>query len=526
MNNVKKIKPSPEAQSMATAIEGIRRMFVDVVQKNRIVDEKQTPARRAAFVKQHGSAHGVFQVNDFLPENYRIGIFQPGARFEAWVRYSSDVPNEKPDKNTTVGIGIKLFNVPGLKSLEDDQHSSTLDFILQNTEVFFAADAMEMCEFKTAALNGTLNDWLKENPGVDEVLTAMGSNTVKSVLTETMWSCVPYKFGDDNYCKFKISTEFVYEPENPVDIERHDYLAEDMQERLIKSEVRLKFYVQLRTDPDTQSITSARSLWKEDVAIPFHVATLTLPRQDISARNQGVYGETLSYNIWRTLAEMEPLGSIAEARKTIYRSSAHTRLNMNGQTIGEPTLPRPPGAPVPPYDSSFEQPWPEARSEEHEETEYKYFEKFDSANLVPLEPYNYREFPFFTLSTRDSSQGVTFEGFIQFPEFYGQSLLLKNEEHKEEKLRFIFEGINEGVKEVIFNVRVLSGDLSAKISVSCFNANESDLLAEKKDVLAGSEGFNILLKNSDVKDCKVVFSIPADVSLLVVNSVAIITEGE
>ncbi|MDR5615774.1 hypothetical protein [Arsenophonus sp.] len=47
---------TPESQDMETAIEGIRRMFVDKVQRDHIVNNRQTPARRAAFIKQHGSA--------------------------------------------------------------------------------------------------------------------------------------------------------------------------------------------------------------------------------------------------------------------------------------------------------------------------------------------------------------------------------------------------------------------------------------------------------------------------------------
>ena len=352
------VPPTPESGSMQTAIETIRRLFVDKVQHDHIVNEKQTPAKRAAFIKRHGSAHGVFQVSDDLDEKYQVGIFQPGAYYEAWMRFSSDIPDDRPDKNSTVGIGIKLFGVPGEKALEEDVDAETLDFVLQNTEVFFAADAMEMAEFKTAAVNGTLPAWLAEHPETDAILTSM-EKPVDSVLTERLWSCIPYKFGPDDYCKYILSVQYAADPTTPIDMDDPTYLAKDLRERLLNGGAKLDFFVQLRTAAK-ESLINARFVWDEKVAIPVKVATLIIPQQDIAARGQGEYGEVLSYNIWRTLPDMAPVGSIADARKVVYRSSSQKRRNVNGQTIGEPTEPRPPGAPIPPYESTFEQPWPPA----------------------------------------------------------------------------------------------------------------------------------------------------------------------
>ncbi|HVI53529.1 MAG TPA: LodA/GoxA family CTQ-dependent oxidase [Luteibacter sp.] len=356
------VPPSPESGSMRTAIEAIRRLFVDKVQHDHIVNEKQTPAKRAAFIKQHGSAHAVFQVSDDLDERYQVGIFQPGAHYEAWMRFSSDIPDERPDKNSTVGVGIKLFGVPGEKALEEDIHVDTLDFVLQNTEVFFAADAMEMAEFKTAAVNGTLPQWLAEHPETDAILTAM-EKPVDSVLTERLWSCIPYKFGPDDYCKYILSVQSAADPTTPPDMDEPNYLARDLQERLLNGGAKLDFYVQLRTDAK-ESLINARSIWDEKIAVPVKVATLIIPQQDIGARGQAEYGEALSYNIWRTLTDLAPVGSIAEARKVVYRSSSQTRRNVNGQPIGEPIEPRPPGAPIPPYESTFEEPWPPSKADE------------------------------------------------------------------------------------------------------------------------------------------------------------------
>lgn len=449
------LSPRGETDTMETAIEGIRRMFVDKVQHDHIVDERQTPARRAAFIKQHGSAHGVFQVVDNLDKKYQVGIFQPGARFEAWVRYSSDVPDERPDKNTTVGIGIKLFGVPGDKALEEDVKATTLDFILQNTEVFFAADAIEMVEFKAAALNGTLDAFLQDHPETARILDEMGKRTVESVLTEPLWSCIPYQFGEHDYCKFVIRTQSVAEPDAPADKEAPGYLAKDMQERLYNGEVRLDFYVQLRNNPDTQSITSARSLWKEDEAVPVKVATLILPQQNILARGQGTYGETLSYNIWRTLPALKPIGSIADARKVVYRSSAQVRRNVNGQSIAEPSEPRLPGAPTPPYQPTFEQPWPPAKAQQQDQ-ENTVTENFDAVAELLLEKNKYHDYQYFAVSTRDMQQSVRITD-TQHPVAgitAGKVIHFDNTARRQDTLRIVFHPAAGKVKRVRFSVSV------------------------------------------------------------------------
>ncbi|WP_224651209.1 hypothetical protein [Pectobacterium versatile] len=381
----------------SSASEEIRRMFVDETQVGRIVNLKQTPAKRAAFSKQHGVAHGIFRVEDDLQEKYRVGIFKPGTEYKAWVRYSSDTNQNNPDKNTTMGIGIKLFGVPGKKALEEDANATTLDFILQNTQVFFAAYAEEMVDFKAAAMSGALIAWLEANPEAAKILDEMESRTVESVLTEPLWSCVPFKFGENAFCKFKLAVQSVANPNNPPEYDAPDYLARDMQERLMNGEARLNFYVQLRTNNATQSVSSARSLWKENEAIPMKVATLTFPKQNIVARGQADYGESLSFNIWRTLPEMIPLGSIAEARKVIYRSSAQVRRNVNGQAIGEPNQPRLQEMPV--YSSfrpTLQTPWAVG-------TTGNIVENFQGYAETIIPEFSFSHFGELTISTRDMS---------------------------------------------------------------------------------------------------------------------------
>jgi len=326
------------AGNIPEAIEDIRRMFVDEIQIKRIVAQDQTPAKRAAFAKTHGIVNGVLQINDDIDAEYQVGIFQPGKSYTVWARYSSDTAQTAPDFETTVGIGIKVFDVPGKKVLEEEPDGTTVDIILQNTAVFFAADAIEMSDFKAAAMSGNLEEFLKTHPETAEILDSM-EKEVPSLLTERYWSCIPYKFGNE-YCKYILDLQTASNPSSSINVKNNNYLAQDLSERLMNGNAVLNFYIQKRNNPVKQSIISARSLWDEKEAKPEKVATLTLYQQNILTRKQFAYGESLAYNIFRTLPEMEPVGSIAEARKVVYQSSAMVRRNVNGETIGEPVQPR------------------------------------------------------------------------------------------------------------------------------------------------------------------------------------------
>jgi hypothetical protein len=129
------------------------------------------------------------------------------------------------------------------------------------------------------------------------------------------------------------------------------YLRADLIDRLKAGEARFRFLVQFQADDAEMPLDRATVPWSEEVSAPVHVATLILPRQDLTTRGQLAYGENLAFNPWHALQEHEPVGSIAAARKVVYRASADVRRNFNATPLGEPTQPRPaewaPGTPFP-----------------------------------------------------------------------------------------------------------------------------------------------------------------------------------
>lgn len=318
-------------------IECIKQMFVDMVQLGRI-KQGQDPARRPVFLRLHGVAHGTFEVVAGLPEALRVGVFAEQRIFPIWARFSSDLRDGLPDLKSTVGISFKLFGVDGAKVLSPDEDSTTADFLFQNMNIFFANDAHDMCAFTKSAFEGTSDAWLKDHPRTAEILNDM-KKEVESVLTTPYWSVIPFRLGE-TFCKYKLVPELAPDGSEP-NYNDPNYLRVDLEERFKKGEVRFKFMVQPYLDEKLTPLDEATVPWNETASEPIHVATLTFHAQDITARGQSNYGESLSFNPWRTLLVHEPVGSIAEARKVAYHASATLRRNVNGEPIGEPTELRP-----------------------------------------------------------------------------------------------------------------------------------------------------------------------------------------
>lgn len=308
-------------------------MFVDIGQAKRI-ELGQRPAERAVFRKLHGVASGQLVMEKNLPKEFRVGVFNHD-RLDAWVRFSSDTAPTSPDLKSTLGIGIKLFGIPGPTALGED--GNTADFIMQNFPIFFVENAKEMVEFTYAGVvEQDYPGYLAEHKTTNDILDRM-EKVEGSVLTATYWAILPFRCGARHYVKYRLEPETA--PEN-VPNDGNDYLAVDMARRLAQREYRFRFMVQLRTNAPTMPLDEATVEWPETESPFVHVATLILPRQDICTRGQAEYGQGLAFNIWRVPVDQAPVGSIAEARKLAYAAGARLRHEANGQGLQDPSLPR------------------------------------------------------------------------------------------------------------------------------------------------------------------------------------------
>ncbi|WP_339899801.1 LodA/GoxA family CTQ-dependent oxidase [uncultured Gilvimarinus sp.] len=305
----------------------LKQMFVDMGQKHRIA-RGATPARRAVFRKQHGIAYGELVINQDIDPRFKVGIFA-GTRYECAARFSSDTGPNDPDLHSTMGVGLKLFGVTGEKLIGE---GPTADFIFQNIDRFFATDATQMCVFTTAGVvDHNYPQYIEEHPELAEVLQAM-EKPEASCLTASYWAILPFKLGEAEIVKYRLVPDGT-DPGAPFD--DNNYLGLDLQSRLRNGPASFRFEIQRRTSDD-MPLDDARAVWSTTESPYICIATLHFPQQDICAIGQEEFGQNLAFNIWRTLPEHEPLGSIAAARKVVYQASAEARHQANGQQLGEP----------------------------------------------------------------------------------------------------------------------------------------------------------------------------------------------
>jgi len=362
-------------------------MFVGIAQQRRI-KLGQVPAERPVFRKLHGVAHGELRMLPNVPADLKVGVFSHD-RLTTWVRFSSDTAPTSPDLEATVGIGIKAFGVPGAKAL--GEAGDTADFIMQNFPVFFVDDAQAMCEFTYAGvIQGDYSSYLARHPKTAKILDDM-QKTEGSVLTTTYWGILPFRAGDGPAVKYRLDPETA--PENVPD-DAADYLATDMTNRLSEREYRFRFMVQRRTNPATMPLDQATVEWPEAESPFVQVATLILSRQDVNARGQPEYGQSLAFNIFRVPPEQAPVAesSIAQVRKVVYAASAATRHEANGQPLQDNPQPRI-AAPVPEPDNCIVKAviFPSIGVARVGSSETEYFIGPETPNPDPLDSGSYRD---------------------------------------------------------------------------------------------------------------------------------------
>ena len=324
----------------ADATRRLVEMFVEMGQARRTRNSPGMQATRAVFRKIHGAAYGLFEPAPDLPEAWRVGIFAHG-RLEAWLRFSSDAAVTDADLGTTLGVGIKLFGVPGHKALGED--GNTADLIMQNASRFFVDDAKTMVEFTYAGVvQKDYDSYLAKHKVTRDILNGMTAPR-GSVLTSSYWAILPFHLGD-SIIQYRLWPETP--PEDVAD-DGTDYLATDMINRLSQRDYRFHLQILERTDPERMPLDQATVEWPASNEDWQTVATLTIPQQDICERGQSEYGQNLSYNIWRSPPENAPCeeSSIAVVRREVYRSGATLRHSANGALTEDPLQPRPQSPP-------------------------------------------------------------------------------------------------------------------------------------------------------------------------------------
>lgn len=293
--------------------------------------------RRDAHPKMHGLVKAEFIIEPDLPAILRVGIFSEARTYEAWIRFSNQDGNIRPDTSRDIrGMAIKLMGVAGDKLLEAERDAQTQDFIVITTNVFVTKDVVEF-DGLIKAMTGSI--WAKISYFATHWRVIW--NLIKSLkkfanpLQTRYWSTTPYLFGETavKYSAIPRITEADEIPANP----GPDYLREAMVRQLSQREAVFDFTVQLQVDANSMPIEDPGHEWKESES-PFRkVATIRIPQQTFDSEAQRSFGENLSFTPWHGLPAHRPLGGINRARKIVYDVISTFRHERNDVPRQEPT---------------------------------------------------------------------------------------------------------------------------------------------------------------------------------------------
>lgn len=309
--------------------EGIEALFQQVVDSR-----PKTPARRAVFLKPHGCAQATFEIPADLPAKYKVGLFATAGAHRAWTRISSDTtPTTRDQQNNTIGLAVKVLDVPGAKVLQGEETFTTHDFLMQNINVFFADTAADFLAVEKSFFDYTSDAYLKAHPRTDQILKDM-AKPVENVLGSRYWSTTTYRFGDKDYAKYTARPCAAVNPE-AMPADDANYLRTRLVRDLKEHEACFELQVQLRVPEFAKDmpLDAATVEWDETKSVPQTVAKITIAKQDI---DQNAQCEDMSFTAWHALPEHRPVGSINKARGLVYKHLADERRSRNNVPLTEP----------------------------------------------------------------------------------------------------------------------------------------------------------------------------------------------
>jgi Dyp-type peroxidase family len=290
---------------------------------------------RDAHPKMHGCVKARFIVEDDLDDDLRVGLFAKPDTYEAWLRFSNASNRTQADAKADLrGAALKLMGVNGAKLLDGEEHCSTHDFVLVSHDTFFAKNVEEFAAFARALADGAAAGFLLKHPRMAlRYLASIGRHS--SPLEIGYFGIVPYLFGD-RAVKYQLRPSVRAQtavPKEPA----YNYLRAALKHRLSRGSVSFDFMVQVRADVSPHEIEDARRAWPERAYPVRKVARVEVLEQDFDTPARQVFGENLSFNPWRCLAEHRPLGGISRARRQVYRALSTFRHDRNAAPRLEPT---------------------------------------------------------------------------------------------------------------------------------------------------------------------------------------------
>jgi hypothetical protein len=345
--------PQGELADIDATVRRIRRKILDDFLAARRTDP-DAPALRDAHAKHHGCVRARLVVDPHLPEALRSPVFQPGAEYPSWVRFSNAQGRPGGDTRPDArGMAIKLMQVPGPKLLDAVfrdttwfQHQrETQDLVLINHDRFFVADVAVYRRFTEALASGSglrLLLFFAAHPRELGIALKMLSKPTFSPLDQHYQSLVPFLFGDGQAAKFSAlpvdcRSGAVRQPEPGPD-SAPDFLRQALASALDPDDGDAACFdigAQVRVDTRL-SVEDATAGWDTISAPRFSLARLRIPPQRFDSEAQMAFCEGLSFSPWHGIPEHQPLGGLNRSRLHAYKAISELRHWLNQTPASEP----------------------------------------------------------------------------------------------------------------------------------------------------------------------------------------------
>jgi hypothetical protein len=259
-----------------------------------------------------------------LPAGRRAGDFTPGARLPATVRLSNASGTIRADSSPDLrGAALKV-TLPG---------GAEHDLLMTSYPVSHARNADQFVEVAQIGAG-------PEDQVLPRMLAAFGQSETDRILgnlrqanrpsaslaLESYWSRGAVLWGDVGPVRFRLSPLTASPPPAKAGAtDEADGLQDDFAARLRTSPVQFGLHLQKFVSEELTPIEDGAVEWKEHDSPWLHVATLTIPAQDLlDTKGQATRDrvDTLAFNPWYAPVQFRPLGNLNRARRTVYPASA------------------------------------------------------------------------------------------------------------------------------------------------------------------------------------------------------------
>ena len=342
----------------ATAIAAVARLAASAVIRTYCGIKKadtNAKAMRDQHAKPHACVCARFIVRDDVPSQFEVGVFRPGAVYDAVVRFSNAMGSRRSDrKSDGRGMAVKLqLEGTDLKNIFPNLSGGRApeqDFLMTNFPVFFGKDVADYTAFMTVLALPTDGVITKLRSQMEFIFffvpwrlpqlwifLAQAFRKIDSPLRETYHSMTPYQLGDDKVVRYMarpLKTPARLVPAN-IDQSSDNFLHDAMAAELDPSthpageKALFEFCVRWRGTPTPNDVEDASRTWEAADDETVSLGRIEIPLQSFDQAHEVCRCENLSFNPWNALPAHRPLGSLNRMRLAVYVASQQVRHRLN-----------------------------------------------------------------------------------------------------------------------------------------------------------------------------------------------------